>query len=53
MAGHQVIWVALMLAPLGAPALFFGLEFIVSFLQAFIFSLLTMVYIGLALDEPH
>lgn len=53
MAGHQVIWVAVMLAPIGVPAIFFGLELIVSFLQAFIFALLTMVYIGLALDEPH
>jgi len=30
-----------------------GLGLIVSFLQAFVFSLLTMIYIGLALEEPH
>jgi F0F1-type ATP synthase membrane subunit a len=29
------------------------LGLIVSFLQAFIFALLTMIYIGLALEEPH
>jgi F0F1-type ATP synthase membrane subunit a len=30
-----------------------GLGLIIAFLQAFIFALLTMIYIGLALAEPH
>jgi F-type H+-transporting ATPase subunit a len=52
-ADHTVIGVWLALVPVGVPALFMGLGLIISFLQAFIFALLTMIYIGLALDEPH
>jgi F-type H+-transporting ATPase subunit a len=52
-ADHTVIAVWLSLVPIGIPAIFMGLGLIVSFLQAFIFSLLTMIYIGLALEEPH
>jgi F-type H+-transporting ATPase subunit a len=52
-ADHTVIAVWLTLVPIGIPAIFMGLGLIVSFLQAFIFSLLTMIYIGLALEEPH
>ena len=35
------------------PAIFMGLGLFVAFLQAFVFALLTMIYIGLALDEAH
>jgi F-type H+-transporting ATPase subunit a len=52
-ADHTVIGVWLKLVPIGVPAIFMGLGLIISFLQAFIFALLTMIYIGLALDEPH
>jgi F-type H+-transporting ATPase subunit a len=52
-ADHTVIAVWLSLVPIGIPAIFMGLGLVVSVLQAFVFSLLTMVYIGLALDEPH
>jgi F-type H+-transporting ATPase subunit a len=52
-ADHTVIAVWITLVPIGVPAIFMGLGLIVSFLQAFIFSLLTMIYIGLALEEPH
>jgi F-type H+-transporting ATPase subunit a len=52
-AGHTVIAVWMMLVPLFVPAIFMGMEIFVSLLQAFVFSLLTMIYIGLALDEPH
>ncbi len=52
-ADHTVIAVWLSLVPIGVPAVFMGLGLIVSVLQAFIFALLTMIYIGLALDEPH
>jgi len=52
-ADHTVILVMLTLVPIGVPAIFMGLGLIISFLQAFIFTLLTMIYIGLALDEPH
>jgi F-type H+-transporting ATPase subunit a len=52
-ADHTVIAVWLSLVPIGIPAIFMGLGLIISFLQAFIFALLTMIYIGLALEEPH
>jgi F-type H+-transporting ATPase subunit a len=52
-ADHTVIAVWLSLIPLVVPAMFMGLGLIVSFLQAFVFALLTMIYIGLALEEPH
>jgi F-type H+-transporting ATPase subunit a len=52
-ADHTVIAVWLTLVPIGVPAIFMGLGLIISVLQAFIFSLLTMIYIGLALEEPH
>ena len=52
-ADHTVIAVWISLVPIGVPAIFMGLGLIVSFLQAFIFALLTMIYIGLALEEPH
>lgn len=52
-ADHTVIAVWLSLVPIGVPAIFMGLGLIISFLQAFVFALLTMIYIGLALDEPH
>jgi F-type H+-transporting ATPase subunit a len=52
-ADHTVIAIWISLVPIGVPAIFMGLGLIVSFLQAFVFSLLTMIYIGLALEEPH
>ena len=52
-ADHTVIVVWLSLAPIGVPAIFMGLGLVISFLQAFVFALLTMIYIGLALDDPH
>ncbi len=52
-ADHTVIAVWIGLVPIGVPAIFMGLGLIVSFLQAFIFALLTMIYIGLALEDPH
>jgi len=52
-ADHTVIALWITLVPIGVPAIFMGLGLIISFLQAFIFALLTMIYIGLALDEPH
>jgi F-type H+-transporting ATPase subunit a len=52
-ADHTVVAVWLTLIPIGVPAVFMGLGLFVAFLQAFIFALLTMIYIGLALEEPH
>jgi F-type H+-transporting ATPase subunit a len=52
-ADHVVIAVWLSLVPIGVPAIFMGLGLIIAFLQAFVFALLTLIYIGLALEEPH
>jgi F-type H+-transporting ATPase subunit a len=52
-ADHTVVAVWLALVPIGVPAIFMGLGLVVAFLQAFVFALLTMIYIGLALEEPH
>ena len=52
-ADHAVIGIFLALAPIGIPIIFMALGVLVSVLQAFIFSLLTMVYIGMALEEEH
>lgn len=50
---HKVIAVWITMVPIAVPAIFMGLGLIVSVLQAFVFSLLTMIYIGMALEEPH
>ncbi len=52
-ADHTVVVVFLGLVPFAVPAIFMGLGMLVSFLQAFVFALLTMIYIGQALEEPH
>ena len=52
-ADHTVVAIWLSLVPLVIPAVFMGLGLFVAFLQAFVFSLLAMIYIGLALEEPH
>ena len=52
-ADHQVIVIWLGLVPAVVPAIFMGLGTLVCFLQAFVFALLTMIYIGQALEEPH
>jgi F-type H+-transporting ATPase subunit a len=52
-ADHTVVAVWLAIVPFAVPAIFMGLGLIVAFLQAFVFALLAMIYIGLSLDEPH
>ncbi|MAI79953.1 MAG: hypothetical protein CL917_13490 [Deltaproteobacteria bacterium] len=52
-ADHAVVAVWIGIVPVVVPALFMGLGLFVAFLQAFVFALLTMIYIGLALDEAH
>jgi len=52
-ADHTIIAVWLLLVPFLVPAIFMGLGLIVAVLQAFVFTLLTIVYIKLALEEPH
>lgn len=53
-AGEQVTIVFLGLVPLAVPVVFMGLHVFVSFLQAYIFTLLTMVYVsGAVAHEEH
>jgi F-type H+-transporting ATPase subunit a len=52
-ADHTVVAVWITLVPIAVPAVFMGLGLVVAFLQAFVFALLMMIYIRLALDEPH
>ncbi len=52
-ADHTIVAVWIGLVPIAIPAIFMGLGLLVSVLQAFVFSLLTMVYIGMSLEEAH
>ena len=52
-ADHMVVTIFIGLVPLVVPAIFMGLGLMVAVLQAFVFTLLTMIYIGGALAEPH
>jgi F-type H+-transporting ATPase subunit a len=52
-AGEQVTMVFLKLTFLFVPAIFMGLHIFVSFLQAYIFMLLTMMYVAGAVAHEH
>ena len=52
-ADHTVVAVWISLVPIAVPAIFMGLGLLVAVLQAVVFSLLTMIYIGQALEDPH
>jgi F-type H+-transporting ATPase subunit a len=52
-AGEQVTLVFLNLTYFLAPAAFMGLHVFVSFLQAYIFTLLTMIYVAGAVAQEH
>ena len=52
-AGDMVTLVFFSLVPLGIPILFLGLHLGVSFLQTYIFVLLTTVYLAGAVSEEH
>lgn len=52
-AGEQVTLVFLSLVPLAIPSIFMGLHVFVSFLQAFVFALLTMIYVAGAVESEH
>lgn len=48
-AGHVLLGIMIFLLPLLVPAIFYGLEIFVGLIQAFIFMMLTMVFIALAM----
>jgi F-type H+-transporting ATPase subunit a len=41
------------LVPVGVPVIFLGLHIFVSFIQAFVFMLLSMIYLSLAVSHEH
>ncbi|MGD0830706.1 MAG: F0F1 ATP synthase subunit A [Terracidiphilus sp.] len=52
-AGDLVTLVFFSLFPIGIPVLFLGLHLAVSAIQAFVFMLLTMIYLSLAVAHEH
>lgn len=52
-AGHMIGQIFFSLVPLGVPMVFLALDTFVSFLQAYIFMLLTLVYLAGATAEEH
>lgn len=52
-ADHTVVAVWLSIVPAVVPAIFMGMGVLVAFLQAYVFAMLSMIYIGLALEEAH
>jgi F-type H+-transporting ATPase subunit a len=52
-AGEQVYLTFITLTKLVIPAIFIGLHLFVSFLQAYIFTLLAMIYVGQAVQHEH
>lgn len=53
MGDHIILGTFLDLVPYGVPVIFYGLGLFVSFVQAFVFCLLTMVYISLSTAHDH
>jgi F-type H+-transporting ATPase subunit a len=52
-AGDLVTMVFFSLVPVGIPVIFLGLHIFVSLIQAFVFMLLTMIYLSLAVSHEH
>ncbi len=52
-ADHLVVGLWITLVAVGVPAVFMGLGLMVCFLQAYVFTMLSMIYIGLALEDAH
>ncbi len=52
-AGEQITTVFIGLTYLIVPAIFMGLHVFVAFLQAYVFSLLTMIYVSMATAHEH
>lgn len=50
---HLVLGIFSDLAPWGVPVVFYGLGLFVAFVQAFVFCLLTMIYISLSTAHDH
>ncbi|MBE9535827.1 MAG: F0F1 ATP synthase subunit A [Proteobacteria bacterium] len=54
MTGHElVVMILLFLVPIGVPVLMSIMGLLVAFIQAFVFALLSMIYLAGALEEAH
>ena len=53
MADHTILSVFSELVPLVIPVIFYAFGLFVAFVQAFVFTLLTMVYLSLAAEHEH
>ena len=53
MGDHVVLGIFSKLVPIGLPVVFLGLGTFVAFVQAFVFCLMTMVYISLSTSHDH
>jgi F-type H+-transporting ATPase subunit a len=52
-AGDMVTLAFFSLVPVLVPVVFLGLHLFVSLVQTFIFVMLTLVYLGMAVSEEH
>jgi F-type H+-transporting ATPase subunit a len=52
-AGDLVVLAFFSLIPVGIPIIFLGLHFGVAIIQAYVFMLLTMIYLSIAVAHDH
>jgi F-type H+-transporting ATPase subunit a len=52
-ADHAVLSIFLEMVPAGVPAIFYGMGLFVATIQAFVFTLLSMIYVSLAISHDH
>lgn len=50
---HTVLSIFLDLVPYGVPIIFYALGLFVSFMQAFVFTMLSMIYVSMAISHDH
>ena len=53
MGDHTVLGIFLGLVPYVLPVLFYGLGMFVCFMQAFVFTMLSMIYVSMAISHDH
>ncbi len=50
---HLVVEIFVDLTKVGVPVLFYGLGALVSVIQAFVFTLLSIIYVAMAISHEH
>lgn len=53
MGDHTVLGIFLSLVPYLVPVIFYGLGLFVCFMQAFVFTMLSMIYVSMAISHDH